>query len=207
MSPPARARPSAASIGEPAPAAPRWTALQRRLHWAVAFAVAGQYLLQGPMRRAVGAIEGGGSVDALGFLVTTVHTWSGATVGLLLAWRLALRRERARAAGTSTGGARDASADASEGALPVATRLRRAVATANHAALYLVTAAMVISGSLHWYAGLSAAAAWHGILKWVLAALVALHVGAALWHALVRRDDILPAMAGRRDPAARLDER
>ena len=174
--------------------------------------MAGQYLLQGPMRDAVDAIERGGTVDALGFLVTTAHTWSGATIGLLLAWRLALRRARARERAASAGagghvGEGGGTVPGHAAPAPIAARLRGAVARANHAALYLVTAAMVASGSLHWYAGLPAAAAWHGILKWALAALVALHVAAALWHALVRRDDILSAMAGGRRPAARLDRR
>ena len=221
MSTPARARPPDPPTGpskdlaadpsagaSPVPAAPRWTLAQRRLHWIVALAVAGQYLLQGPMRDAVDAIERGGAVDALGFLVTTAHTWSGATIGLLLAWRLALRRARARERARERAPPAGAVAVPGHAApAPIATRLREAVARANHAALYLVTGAMVASGSLHWYAGLPAAADWHGALKWALAALVALHVAAALWHALVRRDGILPAMTGGRRPAARLDRR
>ena len=204
----------------PAPGAPRWTSLQRRLHWAVALGVAGQYLLQGPMRRAVDALEGEGGggtvgeVDALGFLVTTLHTWTGATIGLLLLWRLAVRRERARArrdgvardgADTEAGAAVDVGAEAPDRDGPPLERARRILAAANHALLYLVTGAMVGSGALHWYAGVDAAARWHGNLKWALAGLVALHAAAAAWHALVRRDNILRSMTGRPGRAARLD--
>ena len=211
MTPPS---PSAVASGHPgppgatpAPGAPRWTSLQRRLHWAVALGVAGQYLLQGPMRRAVDAlgIGGEGEVDALGFLVTTLHTWTGATIGLLLLWRLAVRRERARARrGGAVPGA-DPGAAAPEGTGPPLERARRTLAAANHALLYLVTGGMVGSGALHWYAGIDAAARWHGNLKWALAGLIALHAAAAAWHALVRRDDIVRSMTGRPGRAARLD--
>ena len=164
-----------------------------------------QFALQGPMRRAVDALDAG-EVGALGFLVTTVHSWTGATIALLLAWRVALRRGRARdAAGREGRDVPDAGAGPAGPRPGLPARLRRAVAAANHASLYLVTGSMAASGALHWYGGVESAARWHGILKWVLAGLVALHVAAALWHALVRRDDILPAMAGRRGPAARLE--
>ena len=170
----------------------------------MALGVALQYALQAPMRRAVEGIDAGG-VGALDFLVTTVHTWSGATIGLLLAWRLAVRRARARE--KVRDGASGAVPADRRGAVPPGTgaRLRWIVAATNHALLYLVTGAMVGSGALHWYAGVEAAARWHAILKWALAGLAAVHVAAALWHALVRRDDIVPAMTGRGGPAARLD--
>ena len=159
------------------------------------------------MRRAVDAlgVRGEGEIDALGFLVTTLHTWTGATIGLLLLWRLAVRRERARARRRGAGFEADPEAGAPDGAGPPLERARRMLAAANHALLYLVTGGMVGSGALHWYAGVDAAARWHGNLKWALAGLVALHAAAAAWHALVRRDGILRSMTGRRGSAARLD--
>ncbi len=181
---------------------PRWTRLQRRLHWLVAAGVALQFLLQGPMRRTARALDADQPIDLTGFLVSTVHTWTGVSIGLLLCWRLAVRRARAREA---TAGGRT-SAAAAGGRTP-----HGRVAAANHALLYCVTGAMVLSGSLHWYAGVDAAAAWHRGAKYALAGLVSLHVAAAAWHALVRRDDVLSAMLGRangaaeRRPAARLE--
>ncbi|MGC4079605.1 MAG: cytochrome b [Rubrivivax sp.] len=41
---------------------------------------------------------------------------------------------------------------------------------------------------------------WHGDLAWALAVLVALHVGAALWHHFVRRDGVLRRMWPARAP-------
>lgn len=181
------------------PRVPRWTSVQRRLHWLVAAGVGLQFLLQAPMRRAFEAIGADAPVGATAFVVTTVHTWTGVTLGLMLAWRLALRRSRAR----ERTGAADASGDPRE----KGGRLRRGVAAANHALLYLVTGTMVASGALQWYAGVDAATAWHRNAKYALVALVTLHVAAALWHALVRRDDVLSAMTARSAPegAARLD--
>jgi cytochrome b561 len=35
---------------------------------------------------------------------------------------------------------------------------------------------------------------WHAILAWSLAALVVVHVAAAVWHKLVRKDDVMDRM-------------
>ena len=35
---------------------------------------------------------------------------------------------------------------------------------------------------------------WHSIVAWILVALVALHVGIAVWHWIVRKDDVMRRM-------------
>jgi cytochrome b561 len=104
------------------------------------------------------------------------------------------------------------------GTLP---RLQRAVAKASHWALYACMVVMPVSG----YLGASSAREpvryfgsplphfrWnspevqdamgsvHGITAWLLGALIAVHVGAALYH-LVRRDGVFARMWPSRQPA------
>ena len=164
---------------------PVWSALQRRLHWLVAALVLGQYLLQGPMRRAGEAVAEGAPVTFGQFLVTTLHTWGGAGVALLVLWRIRLRRGRA----VPTGGGR------------LGPRLARWVGW-HHALLYAVLLAMALSGALHYYAGVESAARWHEIGKWLLAALVTIHAAAALVHGLRPGDTVLRRMWRGRDDAA-----
>lgn len=157
--------------------APTWSPLQRRLHWLVAGLVLGQYLLQDAMRSAGETVARGETVSAGEFLVTTLHTWGGAAVAALVVCRLVLRRRApvpVAAGGLGAGAAR--------------------LVRWHHLALYAALVAMVLSGALHYYAGVEAAARWHGIGKWVLAALVAVHVGGALRHALRPGDTVLQRM-------------
>ncbi|MCW2283971.1 cytochrome b561 [Rhodoblastus acidophilus] len=103
---------------------------------------------------------------------------------------------------------------------PLAARLSRwdrSASVASHMLLYLLLIVMPISGYMMSAAGahpisffglfnlpISATkdeAAEHaaffvhvGVLQWVLYALVLLHVGAALWHVIMRRDGVLDRM-------------
>jgi len=155
---------------------PVWTRLQRRLHWTVAALLLAQASLGWPMAAAVRRLErvaGGGGTPGLGdFLLSTLHTASGVAIGLLVLWRLKLRLERL----TEEAPRR-----------PWPARLVQAV-------LYAATLLMVVSGSLYWYAGLSAAAGWHGAGKWLLLVAVALHLAGALRHWLAR-DGVFQAMS------------
>jgi len=162
---------------------PVWTRLQRRLHWTVAALVLGQALLGWPMAAAVERLERlervaatGATPGLLDFLVTTAHTGSGIAIGLLVAWRLKLRAERRSVAHGE---------------------VRRAwPARALQATLYASLVLMVVSGALHWYAGVAWAASWHGAGKWLLLGALVLHLGGALRHA-VAGDGIFQSMSGR----------
>lgn len=166
---------------------PVWSPLQRRLHWLVALLVLGQFALQWPMRTAVRAVERGEAVTFGQFLVTTLHSWGGASIALLVVWRLVLRRR-----------------------VPVPVAAGRFGAHASrligwhHALLYGLLLAMALSGALHYYAGLDAAARWHEVGKWALGAAVALHLAGALVHAARVDDPVLRRMwsgrNGRTDP-------
>ena len=147
-----------------------WTPLQRRLHWIAAGLVAGQFALQGAMRAAHEAARAGEAVTFGQFLVTTLHTWGGAGIAVLVAWRLALRRRRPVAVADGTLG-------------PRAARL----VVWHHRLLYALLVLMALSGALSWYGGVAAADRWHASGKWALGAAVAVHLLGALRHALAGR--------------------
>jgi len=146
---------------------PTWTPLQRRLHWIVALLVAGQFTLQQAMRSANEAARAGETVTFVQFVVTTLHTWGGAGVALLVAWRLVLRRRAPVPVAAGAPG-------------PLAARL----IGWHHRLLYALLVGMALSGALHWYAGWEVAARWHEIGKWLLVTAVVVHLGGALRHRL-----------------------
>jgi len=82
-----------------------YTRLQRRLHWLVLVLLAGQYLLQGAMRRALSAIESEQTLDFSQFIVTTLHTWSGISIAMIMIWRWSLRKRRVPINGGKASGA------------------------------------------------------------------------------------------------------
>ena len=161
---------------------PVWSPLQRRLHWLVALLVLGQFALQGPMRAASEAAATGAAVTFGQFVVATLHSWGGATVAVLVGWRLLLRR---RAAVPVAGGR-------------LGARAARLVGW-HHALLYGALMAMALSGALHYYADVDGAARWHEAGKWVLVVLVLVHVAGAAVHALRPGDTVLQRMWTGRD--------
>ncbi|MFK7995236.1 MAG: cytochrome b/b6 domain-containing protein [Granulosicoccus sp.] len=155
-----------------------YTTLQRRLHWLVIILLLGQYLLQGPMRDAIAAIERQETLGFTQFLVTTVHTWSGIGIAALMLWRWQLRKRAVPLNGGHL---------SQKNAMWVA---------AHHVSMYAVTLAMVISGAMHYYLGWAFAARWHELGKWLLLALIIFHVAGALIH-LRKGSTVLHRMMGR----------
>lgn len=155
-----------------------YTLLQRRLHWLVLLLVLGQYLLQWPMQRAMVAIERQETLSFLQFLVATVHTWGGIAIAALMLWRWQLRRRR----------------------VPVATGTlgpgRERLVHMHHVSLYVALVLMAFTGVLHYYLGVEVAARWHEWGKWLLAALIGIHVVGALSH-LRHEQSVLHRMMGR----------
>ena len=172
-------------MSESEPPVPVWSALQRRLHWLVVPLVLLQYLLQRPMHAANEAVSSGASVTFVQFLVSTLHTWGGAAVALLVLWRLVLRRQARVPVAGGRFGARAAW-----------------LVEWHHRLLYVALLAMALSGALHYHAGLEAAARWHELGKWALAALVSVHVLAATVHASRSGDTVLRRMWSGRSPRA-----
>lgn len=151
---------------------PHYSPLRRRLHWIVAVLVGIQYLWQDSLGATMAMLGENRTPDAGQFLVITLHTWGGLLLAALVIWRIRLRLGEAHAE-----------------RVPVSR-----LAAAQHWLLYVTLAVMSATGALHYYDLLDAGADWHRAGKWLLGALVLLHGLAALWHHLVRRDQVLIRM-------------
>lgn len=171
----------------------RFTPTQRRLHWLMALLVAAAYLL----------IEQRGlfSRGSMGrTFMMQGHFWTGLTIFVLALWRLAVRRR--------------------DGAPPVTPALARwnsLSATLLHVALYLFFLVQPMLGlATAWSDGKVLLIPFtsiplpallplnrdlahtledlHGTVGTVFYWVIGLHVLAALWHHLMRRDDTLKRM-------------
>jgi cytochrome b561 len=170
----------------------RWSATGILLHWIVAAAILGSLALGWWMTHRV-------PEAARRFDLTQLHKSTGIAVGLLLVLRLVWRLGATAPASVDTG-------------------WRRAAARATHVALHVLPLAMIASGwvsvsaspiplpatLLGWslpaivapdMALYEQAKTAHEIVSKLLAATVALHVGAALWHTLALRDGLLTRMS------------
>ncbi len=174
---------------------PRYTTTAIALHWLLAAAILASLL--------VGNFMSDLSVSPLRLKLVHWHRWAGVTILVLsllrLAWRLAHRPPPD---------------------VPMA-RWQRVAAHATHVAMYVLFFAVPLAGWAYssaaglpvvWFGALAlpdfvaadkALAAslkpLHALLAYTLAALVALHVAAAIKHQLVDRDGLLGRMGfGRR---------
>jgi len=141
-----------------------YTPLQRRLHWLVLLLVIAQYALQGPMHRAMEAIERQETLGFVSFLITTVHTWGGIAIGAIMLWRWQLRRRSVPLLGGTL------------------SKRQESLVRWHHVTLYGVLMLMVLTGVMHYYFGFQPAGRWHEWGKWLLAGLIAVHVAGALSH-------------------------
>lgn len=173
--------------------AQRFTSTQRRLHWLMALLVAAAYVLieqRGLFPR--------GSVNRAAMMQG--HFWTGLTIFGLACWRLVIRRRH--------------------GAPPVTPALDRwnaLAATTLHVALYLFFLVQPMLGlATAWSDGKAVLIPFtsiplpallplnpdlvhtledlHGTIGVVFYWVIGIHVLAALWHHLVRRDDTLKRM-------------
>lgn len=79
--------------------------------------------------------------------------------------------------------------------LPAASsQITRWGAAISHALLYGLLFALPITGTAAMYVDSAAFAPIHRVLTWSLLAVVVVHVSAALWHHLIRRDEVLRRM-------------
>ncbi|MFC5508749.1 MULTISPECIES: cytochrome b [Hyphomicrobiales] len=148
---------------------------QRTMHWIVpllciiqvptAWAIQRTHLAHGFLKPA-----------PIDLFLHQVHAWSGWLILLMALLQLAIRLVRGKPLppdGTS--------------------RLEARVASATHIALYGLLIALPVTGTIAMYLTFRVAPL-HRYLSWLLLALVLIHIVAALWHHLYRRDDVLRRM-------------
>lgn len=149
---------------------------QISLHWAVFFLIVYNLLMGDDMSHLWRSLRQDPAA------ATTTAVWIHIIVGVLVLvfalWRLALRFTR----GAPSAHAGD-------------TGVMAFLGSAAHVALYILMLALPITGLLAWYGGVTALAEPHGeILKLLLWVMIALHVGAALYHQFVLKDNLLARM-------------
>lgn len=142
-----------------------YSSQQRRLHWWVAGLVGVQYAMQNWLIDAMQRVNSNENVSFFDFLLSNVHMLLGFAVGYLVFLRLRLRRQ-------NSGSSKDATDSTGQ----------QKVALWIHRMIYAVLISMVVSGTLHYYAGLSLAETAHEWGKWVLAVLVGLHLVGAVHY-------------------------
>lgn len=141
------------------------------LHWSIAALVLWQLVFGESME----ALEHPAGADAGELFLADAHIWFGFAILALAALRIVLRLWRG--------------APAPEEPNRAATLLARGA----HAAFYLLLVAMPVTGILDYYYHLPTGDL-HELGKPLLIVLIALHVAATAWHALVRRDGTLRRM-------------
>jgi cytochrome b561 len=152
-----------------------YSARQIRLHWIVAVLIVLQFVLHEAIAGAWEAREEG--VTATGYWLVWSHIFGGAVIFLFALWRLALRQVRG---------------------VPPVPEVKPAIlklaAHLGHMGLYALMIAMPLSGAAAWFGGIEAAAEAHEVMKFLMIALVAVHVLAALWHQFWLKDGLLLRM-------------
>jgi cytochrome b561 len=159
----------------PTPAPRAYSRLQIRLHWLVFGLLVLQYLLHEPITEAFDMIEDG-LPPAFNPLVAA-HVFGGFLIFVLVAARLYIRIER--------------------GVPPLPETdppLQRMAAHVSHYSLYALLIALPVSGAVAWFRGNEAAADAHSVMRALLLVLIALHVGATIYHQVVLKDGLMQRM-------------
>ena len=151
---------------------PGYSLIQIVLHWLVAALVLVQYQTGGSIGRTHDAVHAGLQPDPTDLLLHSVHNWSGMAIGVLMVLRLFLRWR-------------------SHGIVPVLRRESRASAAARllHLAFYAVLLGQAAIGFIASYITFSIAPL-HVFGANLILAMLVLHIGAAIIHA-VMRDSVL----------------
>lgn len=152
-----------------------WTRLDRRLHWATAGLFAWQFASRWIAERLP---EGHEAI----FHLNGLHSLGGYAILGLGIWRLWNRFRRGRPPLLSS------------------SRTERLLARLSHATLYLMLFVQPVTGVLSVgqaeTATVTVARLMHDWGSVLIAVLILVHAGAAVWHHLVRKDDTLRRMIG-----------
>ena len=154
-----------------------YSRLQIALHWTVFLLVAFQIVGHEAIVRVADALGDNAAPAAGDLTMANLHVAAGIAIFALVAWRIFLLLTRG-------------------GPQPPASEhpALRILAKATHGLLYLLLIGLPISGAAAWFGGVDAAAFAHATAKYVLLALIVLHVVGALAHNFVFRTDVLVRM-------------
>ena len=162
------------AMAVPAPAA-HYSLAQILLHWGIAALVVWQLVFGESLPEAERLARQGQTADATTAFLADSHIWAGFAILALAALRLILRLRR----GTPQ--------------TEAANGLAAAVARWSHNLFYFLLFFMPITGILDYYFRLPTGVI-HELGKPAFIVLIALHVAAALWHAVIRRDGTMRRM-------------
>lgn len=156
----------------------RYTNLQIALHWAIVLMIPIQYLTGGSIERTHHAVHMGIEPSAWDILQHKVHNYCGMAIGALMATRMIVRLRSGRTA--------------------VPSDWMGVVAHALHWAFYAAIICQAVLGLIASYLTFRVAPL-HVAGAWIILCMVALHVAAAFWHELIKRDDVLDRMLPRKN--------
>ena len=153
-----------------------YTRLQILLHWIVVVLIMVQYVGHEAM---VAAWEAYQKADpaATVTLGARVHVIGGMLILAFAVWRIVLRLTQGAPAAPEK-----------------EPRSLQILAAATHGLIYVMLFAMPISGALLWAGGVEVAGTVHSTLRFVLLALIALHISGAVYHAFVLGTDVMSRM-------------
>lgn len=145
------------------------------LHWGIAVLILFQIVFGESMAEAWDAFTETGATQMT--LLVWGHIIAGVAVLLFALWRLYLRAARGVPA-------------------PIAgqPRLQVVAGEAVHWIFYAIMIGAPLTGMAAWYGGVLQAGEVHGTVKPVIVALVAVHVLAALYHQVIKKDGLLLRM-------------
>jgi cytochrome b561 len=170
------AQPTSSPAENPAPA--RYTSLQIAAHWLVVVLIPVQVWTSGGIGRSHADHMAGLEPNPYDLFLHELHTFTGLTILGLVLIRLLLRVVNGNPLASAEDGG----------------RFLRLLALSNHFALYATLIMLPATGFLARYFDFATYGPVHVILTRLLLGLVVLHVTAALWHMLWRRDAVVRKM-------------
>lgn len=148
---------------------------QIALHWIIVALVPIQYLTGGSIERTHHAVHMGLQPTSADILQHHIHNYCGIAIGLIMGIRLLVRL-----------------LDGAPPANPVLQTSR--YARILHLAFYAIVIGQACLGFIASYLSFRVAPL-HVAGSWLLLLMVGMHVAAAAWHTVVRKDDTLDRMA------------
>lgn len=153
----------------------KYSLWQRIIHWLTLLLLLVSFFSHEAMQATFEALEHGGTASPT--TGTAVHVWIGVTILVLTLARIVLRIRFGAPA-------------------PVAGQSRGVTVAAAivHGLIYVLLLALPLSGMAAWFGGVEDAAEFHEPLFLTLLILVIGHVGAALYHQFVTKDNLIARM-------------